>query len=97
MPELRRAPRVSAKQQCFVRITGKPDINCTIRNLSNSGAMLNFAHPTILPRAFALHFEGTEQRASVMWQSGRLAGVRFQTPLKGVIAPQKKKWPWSRR
>ena len=96
MAELRRAPRVSAKHQCIVRIIGRPDIECTIRNLSNNGAMLNFSNPTILPRAFSLHFDGSEQRASVIWQSGRMAGVRFQSPLKGVIAPKKKKWPWSR-
>jgi len=96
MPELRRAPRVASKQRCMIRIPGRPDITCTIRNLSNTGAMLNFANPTILPRAFSLQFDGTEQRASVIWQSGRIAGVRFQTVLRGVVAPQKKKWPWSR-
>ena len=97
MAEPRRAPRVASKQHCMIRVPGRQDITCTLRNLSSTGAMLNFAHPTILPRAFSLYFNGAEQRANVVWQSGRLAGIRFQTTLKGVVAaPRKKKWPWSR-
>ena len=97
MPELRQAPRISAKQQGIVHINGKPDITCSVRNLSNLGAQLSFPNPTILPRTFQLRFDGTEQRVTVIWQSGRLAGVRFQSPLKGVGAQKKRLWPWSRK
>jgi len=97
MPEARNAPRVTAKHQGIVHIHGRPEIACSIRNLSNTGAQLNFPHPTILPRAFQLKFDGNEQRVTVVWQSGRVAGVRFQMPLRGIGATTKKKmWPWSR-
>jgi hypothetical protein len=97
MPEARNAPRIVAKQQGIVHINGRPEIACTVRNLSNTGAQLNFSNPTILPRAFHLKFDGSEQRVTVIWQSGRLAGVRFQTPLRGIGAAAKRKmWPWSR-
>ena len=97
MREARNATRITAKTEGTVRISGKPDIPCTVRNLSNTGAMLNFAHPVILPRSFELKFDGQEMRVSVVWQSGRLAGVKFQIPMRGVSAPKKRAWPWSRK
>ena len=96
MAEARKAPRVAAKHHGIVHITGKPELTCSIRNLSNTGAQLSFPHPTILPRVFQLKFDGNDQRATVVWQSGRLAGVRFQNPLRGINAPKKRMWPWSR-
>jgi hypothetical protein len=96
MAEARNAPRISAKHQGIVHINGRSEIACTVRNLSNTGAQLNFPHPTILPRVFHLKFDGNEQRVTVMWQSGRLAGVRFQAPLRGIGAVKRKLWPWSR-
>jgi hypothetical protein len=98
MPELRRAPRVTAKHHGIVSIAGRPDIACSVRNLSNSGAQLSFSNPVILPRIFTLKFDSTEQRVTVIWQSGKLAGVRFQAQLKGVGAGGRKRlWPWSRK
>lgn len=97
MAESRRAPRIPGKQQGIVHIAGRPEIMCAVRNLSNLGAQLNFAHPTILPRSFDLKFDDHSQRVSVVWQSGKLAGVKFHAPLTGVSAPKKKAWPWSRK
>jgi hypothetical protein len=97
MRETRNAPRISAKHQGIVSIVGRPEIPCTLRNLSNLGAQLAFQNPTILPRAFQLRFDGLDQRVSVIWQSGRLAGVRFQSPLKNISAPKKRLWPWGRK
>jgi len=97
MPDTRAAPRIAARHQGLIVATGRPDILCVIRNLSNSGAQLSFANPTILPRAFQLKFDGFSQRVTVVWQSGRVAGVRFQTALRGIGAQQKRSWPWSRK
>jgi hypothetical protein len=52
MAELRKAQRVTTKQQGTIRVPGRPDIMCTLRNLSSHGAQLNFGNPTILPRSF---------------------------------------------
>ncbi len=97
MSEHRKAPRIAAKQAGTVHVNGRADLSCTVRNVSNSGALLNFLNPVILPRAFDLKFDGNEQRVTVVWQSGRLAGVRFAMPLRGIAAPQKRAWPWSRK
>jgi hypothetical protein len=96
MREDRIAERVPSKQQGTVHFTGRPDLSCTLRNLSNTGALLSFPNPVILPRVFDLTFDGQTMRSSVAWQSGRLAGVKFQTPLRG-IGTAKKRWPWSRK
>ena len=82
----------------MISIPGRPDIDCSIRDVSNLGRAAELLEPDILPRMFQLKFDGIEQRVTVMWQSGRLAGVRFQSPLKGIGGPQKKRlWPWSRK
>lgn len=98
MAELRKVPRVAAKHQGVISIPGRPALTCSIRDVSNLGAQLSFSNPIILPRVFHLKFGGIEQRVTVMWQSGKLAGVRFHVPLKGIGGPQKKRlWPWSRK
>ena len=97
MPEARNAPRISAKQRGKAIISGGNQVACTIRDLSATGARLSFLNPTFLPRNFRLQFEEQDQRVTVMWQAGLLAGVRFQTPISGLPAQKKKKWPWSRR
>ena len=98
MPELRKAPRVAGKHHGVVSIPGRPDIACSIRDVSNLGARLSFSNPIILPRIFHLKFDGVEQRVTVIWQSGKLAGVRFHLSLKGIGGARKKRlWPWSRK
>jgi hypothetical protein len=97
MREARRATRVAARHQGIVRVTGRPETGCSIRNISNFGASLTFPHPTILPRTFDLSFSGQAQRVTLVWQSGRLAGVKFQTPMAGLSGPEKRRtWPWSK-
>ena len=97
MPELRHAPRAPARQSGKVLIPGRPELPCTIRDLSALGARLNFMNPTILPRSFRLLFDGEDQKVTVVWQAGMLAGVRFQTPIRHLPPPKKRIWPWSRK
>ena len=91
------APRIAAKQHGIVHVTGKPDIACTLRNLSDLGAQLNFPNPTILPRVFQLKFDGTEQRVTVMWQSGRLSRRKVPDADPGRRRAEEADWPWSRK
>jgi hypothetical protein len=98
MAESRNAPRTAAKQRGIAVLGGtRSEVNCTIRDLSATGARLSFMNPTILPRQFHLRWDDQDQRVTVMWQGGLLAGVRFQTSIKGLAAARKKKWPWSKR
>jgi len=96
MAESRVAPRVPAKQQGKALIGGRADIDCTIRDLSALGARLRFSNPTFLPRQFRLQFDDQEQKVTVIWQAGVLAGVRFQTPLRNMPERKKGIWPWSK-
>ncbi len=97
MAELRNAPRLPAKQRGKAIINGRNEVDCTIRDLSSLGARLKFSHPTFLPRQFRLVFDESDQKVTVIWQAGVIAGVRFQTPLRNLPARKKRSWPWSRR
>ena len=99
MAESRTAPRITAKNRGTAIISGRAEIDCQIRDLSAHGARLSFLNPTILPRQFQLQFDGHDRRVTVIWQAGRLAGVKFQTPIKQAGLAKKKSglWPFSRR
>jgi hypothetical protein len=97
MPESRTAPRIAARQRGKAVIGGsRGELDCTIRDLSATGARISFMNPTFLPRQFRLQFDDQDQKVTVMWQAGVLAGVRFQTPLRHLAQRKKKVWPWSR-
>ena len=98
MRESRTAPRSTAKKLGTAAIGGRAEIDCIIRDISPIGARLSFPHPTILPRAFRLKFDGQDQKVTVIWQAGLLAGVRFQTPIKAFTPVSRKRgWLWSRK
>jgi hypothetical protein len=94
MAENRRAARASANTRGKVTLVGRPDIDCTVRDLSAFGARLQFRVRTFLPRSFQLRFEGMDKEARVVWQSGMFAGVRFAQPLP-LQTTQRKRSLWS--
>jgi hypothetical protein len=97
MPDYRSAPRKDTKQTGTVVVSGRPEIDCTIRDLSASGARLSFRHPTFLPRTFRLKFGEHDQRVTVVWQGGLFAGVRFQSSIPGMPAKKKRSLFWLSR
>jgi hypothetical protein len=53
-------------------------MDCTVRNLSEGGALLVFARPPTLPDRFSLRFEdGSEFPCRKAWQSAMSIGVAF--------------------
>ncbi|MBT9292855.1 PilZ domain-containing protein [Prosthecodimorpha staleyi] len=53
-------------------------MDCTVRNLSEGGALLVFARPPTLPERFSLRFEdGSEFPCRKAWQSAMSIGVAF--------------------
>jgi hypothetical protein len=58
---------------------GDGGVDCTIRNLSTNGAMLNVATPVGLPDEFTLLVQKTAQQQScrVIWRSEKQIGVVF--------------------
>jgi hypothetical protein len=97
MAESRVAPRLTAKQKGKALIGSGKELDCTVRDLSTLGARLSFMNPAFLPRQFRLQFDGHDEKVTVVWQAGVLAGVRFQKPIHGLPQVKKRMWPWSRR
>ena len=54
-------------------------IECTIRDISETGAKISFSHPTPIPAEFELDIpsKGSRVRARVMWSNGKECGVLF--------------------
>jgi hypothetical protein len=54
-------------------------LDCTIRDISETGARLSFGHGIDVPPTFDLHIPKTGRlvRAELVWQRGPLCGVRF--------------------
>jgi hypothetical protein len=96
MAESRNAPRSGTRQKGTAVIGGATPIDCTIRDLSATGARLMFLHPTILPRTFRLQFAEHDQRVTLMWRRGLQAGVRFQASIRTNPPRKRRKWFWSR-
>jgi len=65
-------------------------LDCTIRDLSEGGARLEFGALTELPKEFNLLLvsENLIIPAAVAWQKGNKVGVRFTGP--GKAAPPRK-------
>ncbi len=56
----------------------KSSIDCRIRNISETGARLEFPAPQLLPHTFELHVEGMPDRLCMLrWAKGNQAGVWF--------------------
>jgi hypothetical protein len=55
-------------------------LDCTVRDISDTGARLEFGAMATLPPEFKLHIVSTDQTIPVelTWQRGTTAGVRFK-------------------
>lgn len=56
---------------------GYSSFSCTVRNFSESGALLNFGDTLGIPAHFELDLEGTRRPCTVRWRDGGLLGVSF--------------------
>ena len=54
-------------------------IDCTVRNISATGALLALPNTTGVPDQFALHMESGRRVARVVWKSDRTVGVVWST------------------
>ncbi|MBH5401064.1 PilZ domain-containing protein [Bradyrhizobium sp. CNPSo 4010] len=54
-------------------------IDCTVRNLSATGAALDVTSPVGIPDHFTLFVQadGTHRRCTVVWRKEKRIGVRF--------------------
>ena len=79
--ESRRANRrVPIEVEGYLRISKDFRVPCTIRNISEGGAMLILGLSFDVPKRFVLVVEGNvqiERKCVVQWHRGFKAGVRF--------------------
>jgi hypothetical protein len=63
----------------WVKIPGRPAAACTIHNMSDGGALLEFMQPEPLPFSFILTIEGSNQTygCEVRHTAGARTGVGF--------------------
>lgn len=64
-------------------------IDCLVRNMSESGAKLEFAHPVFLPNEFELVIQqrGNSRRARVVWKQATAMGISFLDKDFGPVVP----------
>ena len=81
--ERRKAPRQAVAEAGAVTLCTNDRFECLITEISDRGARLQFKRSVSLLSPFELHFERTDRSwlADLLWQRGRVAGVRFTNPL----------------
>jgi len=55
-------------------------IDCTIRNLSKTGAALDVTSPVGIPAEFMLVAEGVRRPCRVVWRREKRIGITFDKP-----------------
>ncbi len=90
MEDHRSAHRRRTLKEGRILLSEWSGIDCCIRDLSETGARLDFDGPTSLPPAFRLLIIASNLivPAELAWQRGQSAGVHFTGP--GTEAPTRK-------
>jgi len=78
MIERRKAPRHRVLKGATIAFDGA-GLDCTVRNLSESGAALDFANAVIVPPSFMLTIASDHlvRRCHPVWSNDRRIGVAF--------------------
>ena len=71
-----------------VKVPGRERIPCVVRNISSTGALIEFDTAIALPQAFRLDIDADlfEAHCEVGQQRGRLFGVQFTSNLWAALA-----------
>jgi PilZ domain len=76
--EKRRFPRHRVLKGGFIVISEKASkLECTVRNISNSGAAIQVSSTFDLPQTFELILDGVHQKCHVVWRTDTKMGVSF--------------------
>jgi hypothetical protein len=79
MSEKRTVPRHRVLKRGTLVVNGGGVFDCTVRNLSESGARIDIANPLGVPKVFTLVIEADhfKRRCHAVWSSERQIGVAF--------------------
>jgi len=76
--EKRIAPRRRVLKTAFIIISEKaPKLECTVRNISETGAALQLSTTVGIPQSFELVVDGTRRHCRVQWRTDTKIGVMF--------------------
>jgi hypothetical protein len=80
MIEKRASPRRRVLKQGTITFRGGGGADCMVRNISMSGARLDFANPVGLPRSFTLVVatEHLMRDCRAVWSNNQHVGVAFE-------------------
>ena len=53
-------------------------IDCTVRNISDTGALIAVENAAVAPERFELEIDGNTRRCIVVWRKLGSLGVRFE-------------------
>lgn len=76
MEEHRSTPRRRVLKAATIAFGGGA-ISCTVRNLSEYGALLDVTSPIGIPDVFSLVMDSGSHQCRVIWRRERRTGVRF--------------------
>ncbi len=80
MTEKRRSPRHRVLKSAFIVISERaPKLECTVRNISDTGAAIRVSTTFGLPQTFELIVEGVRHRCNVVWRTDNNIGVTFES------------------
>jgi len=76
----RAAERKKSLLQARIRVSDSVTFDCLVRDISLTGARLQFASPHVLPSAFDLEIPSRAVilRCELQWRRGDALGVRFK-------------------
>ena len=79
MDEKRAASRRRVLKTAYIIISEKaPKIECTVRNISDTGAALQVSTTIGIPKCFEVVIDGTRRHCCTMWRTDTKLGVAFQ-------------------
>jgi len=82
LEEYREAPRRRILKPARILMDGGGALDCTVRNLSQTGAALEVATPVGIPPRFVLMIEGGQALScEIVRRTERRIGIRFLNPL----------------
>jgi hypothetical protein len=94
--QLRREHRTRVLKMARIIFNGGYSVyDCRVRNISDSGAMLEVTSMVGIPSRFQIAFDGTSppRPCRIMWRTDRLMGVAFDDAIREAAVPQAKTSP----
>ena len=77
-PDKRTTPRQRVLKTAYIVISDKaPKLECTIRNISTTGACLELSTPFAIPANFDAVINGERRSCRAVWRTDKKIGVEF--------------------